>query len=128
MAAEVRWRILVAALIGLLAVAAGIARLAIAAVVIVQVVQGNASFSTLILPLLVMAGLIGLRSLLQYWHEVFSHHTASIVKVQLRERLYQHALALGPATSTRAELGTCCSFWPTVLSGWRPFSAATCPR
>ena len=34
--------------------------------------------------------------------ELVSHHTASIVKVQVRERLYQHCLALGPATSTKA--------------------------
>jgi ATP-binding cassette subfamily C protein CydCD len=105
MAAEVRWRILLAALIGLLAVAAGIARLAIAGVVIVQVVQENADFSTLILPLVAMAGLIGLRSLLQYWHEVFSHHTASIVKVRLREKLYQHALALGPGHFDQSRTG-----------------------
>jgi ATP-binding cassette subfamily C protein CydCD len=105
MAGEVRWRILAAALIGLLAVAAGIARLAIAGVMIVQVVQGNASFSTLVMPLMVMAGLIGLRSLLQYWHEVFSHHTASIVKIKLRQRLYQHALALGPGHFDQSRTG-----------------------
>ena len=105
MAADVRWRILLAALVGLLAVAAGLARLAIAAVVIVQVVQGNAGFSTLMAPLLAMVGLIGLRSLLQYWHEIISHHTASIVKVKLRQQLYQHALALGPGHFDQSRTG-----------------------
>jgi ATP-binding cassette subfamily C protein CydCD len=46
-----------------------------------------------------------MRSLLQYWHEVFSHHTASIVKVKLRERLYQHALALGPGHFDQTRTG-----------------------
>jgi ATP-binding cassette subfamily B protein len=105
MAADVRWRILLAALVGLLAVVAGIARLAIAAVIIVQVVQGNAGFSTLLVPLLAMVGLIGLRSLLQYWHEIISHHTASIVKVRLRQQLYQHALALGPGHFDQSRTG-----------------------
>ncbi len=128
MAGEVRWRILVAALIGLLAVAAGIARLAIAAVVIVQVVQGNAGFSTLILPLLVMAGLIGLRSLLQYWHEVFSHHTASIVKVQLRERLYQHALALGPGHFDQSRTGDVLLFLADGVERMEAFFGSYLPQ
>jgi ATP-binding cassette subfamily B protein len=105
MAAGVHWRILLAALVGLLAVAAGIARLVIAGVIIVQVVQGNAGFSTLMVPLLAMVGLIGLRSLLQYWHEIISHHTASIVKVRLRQQLYQHALALGPGHFDQSRTG-----------------------
>jgi ATP-binding cassette, subfamily B, bacterial len=105
MAADVRWRVLLASLVGLLAVAAGLARLAIAAVVIVQVVQGNAGFSTLMVPLLAMVGLIGLRSLLQYWHEIISHHTASIVKVRLRQQLYQHALTLGPGHFDQSRTG-----------------------
>ena len=40
----VRWRILLAALLGLIAVAAGIARLAVAAVVLVKVINEDASF------------------------------------------------------------------------------------
>ena len=74
----VRLRILAAALIGLLAVGAGIARLAVAAVVIVKVIHEGAAFSTLTWPLVAIAGLIMLRSILQYYQEVISHHTASI--------------------------------------------------
>ena len=92
----VRLRILAAALVGLLAVAAGIGRLAVAAIVIVKVILDDASFSTLLWPLVAMASLIVLRSALQYLQEVISHHTASIVKIQLRKRLYEHALMLGP--------------------------------
>ena len=101
----VRLRILAATLIGLLAVAAGIGRLAVAAVVIVKVILEDAAFSSLAWPLLAMAGLIVLRSALQYIQEVIGHHTASIVKVQLRERLYEHALALGPGYFDQSRTG-----------------------
>ncbi len=96
LANDVRWRIILSAVIGMLAVAAGVARLAVAAVIIVEVVQGNATFESLTWPLVIMAGLIVARAYLQYLQEVMSHHTASIVKVKLRERLYEHSLALGP--------------------------------
>ena len=101
----VRLRILAAALMGLLAVVAGIARLAVAAVIIVEVILEGAAFSTLMWPLIAMAGLIALRSGLQYLQEVISHHTASIVKVQLRKRLYEHALALGPGYFDQSRTG-----------------------
>ena len=94
----VRLRIFVAAFIGLLAVAAGIGRLAVAAIVIVKVLEDGASaaFSDLLWPMVAMACLIALRGALLYLQEVISHHTASIVKIQLRKHLYEHALAMGP--------------------------------
>ena len=96
LAIDVRWRIIISAVVGMLAVAAGVARLAVAAVIIVDVVRGNATFESLTWPLVIMAGLIVARACLQYLQEVMSHHTASLVKVKLRERLYEHSLALGP--------------------------------
>ena len=96
LAVDVRWRIIISAVVGMLAVAAGVARLAVAAVIIVEVVRGNATFESLTWPLVIMAGLIVARAYLQYLQEVMSHHTASLVKVKLRERLYEHSLALGP--------------------------------
>ena len=96
LAVDVRWRIIISAVVGMLAVAAGVARLAVAAVIIVDVVRGNATFESLTWPLVIMAGLIVARAYLQYLQEVMSHHTASLVKVKLRERLYEHSLALGP--------------------------------
>ncbi len=101
----VRLRILAAALIGLLAVAAGVARLAVAATVIVKVIHEGAAFSTLIWALVIMAALIVVRSGLQYLQEVISHHTASIVKVQLRKNLYEHSLALGPGYFDQTRTG-----------------------
>ncbi len=96
LAADVRWRIVISAAVGMLAAAAGVARLAVAALIIVEVVRGNAAFESLAWPLVIMAALILARAYLQYLQEVMSHHTASLVKVKLRERLYRHALALGP--------------------------------
>ena len=96
LAKDVRWRIIVSAVVGMLAAAAGVARLAVAAVIIVEVVRGNATFESLTWPLVIMAVLIVARACLQYLQEVMSHHTASLVKVKLRERLYEHSLALGP--------------------------------
>ena len=90
-----RLRILLAALTGMLAVAAGIARLAISGFVIARVLQG-AAFSTLVVPLIAVGALILLRGLLQYLRDATSDHTASVIKIRLRGRLYEHALALGP--------------------------------
>jgi len=89
----------------MLAAAAGIARLAVAAVVIVKIIHEGAAFNTLLWPIVAMAGLIVVRSGLQYLQEVISHHTASIVKVALRERLYQHCLALGPGYFDQSRTG-----------------------
>ena len=101
----VRLRILLAGLVGLMAVAAGVARLAIAGVVIVKVIHEGAAFSTLIVPLAAMAGLILLRSTFQYLQGVISHRTASIVKIELRKRLYEHCLALGPGHFDQSRTG-----------------------
>ena len=56
-------------------------------------------------PLAGMIALILVRSGLQYLQEVISHHTASVVKVALRERLYQHCLALGPGYFDQSRTG-----------------------
>ena len=105
LAADVRWRIIISAVVGMLAAAAGVARLAVAAVIIVEVVRGNATFESLTWPLVIMAVLIVARACLQYLQEVMSHHTASLVKVKLRQRLYEHSLALGPGHFDSARTG-----------------------
>ena len=56
-------------------------------------------------PLAGMIALILVRSGLQYLQEVISHHTANVVKVALRERLYQHCLALGPGYFDQSRTG-----------------------
>ena len=105
LAKDIRWRIILAAVVGMLAVVAGVARLAVAAVIIVKIIHEGAEFSSLTWPLVGMAALIVARTVLQYWQEVISHHTASVVKVKLRERLYQHSLALGPGYFDQTRTG-----------------------
>ena len=90
-----RLRILLAALAGLLAIGAGLARLAISGVVIARVFQG-AAFSTITLPLIAVGGLILLRGIFQYVRDTISDRTANEIKIEVRKRLYEHSLALGP--------------------------------
>ena len=59
----VRLWILFAAGLGLIAVGAGVARLAVSGVIIYRVLAGQASFSALALPLSIIAALIVVRSL-----------------------------------------------------------------
>ena len=101
----VRLRIVFAAALGLIAVGAGVARLAISGVVIYRVLAGQASFSALALPLSIIAGLIVVRSLFQYWQNSVSHHTANLVKIRLRHDVYEHALKLGPGYFDRNRTG-----------------------
>ena len=101
----VRLRIFLAAVLGLIAVGAGVSRLAISGVVIYRVLAGEASFSTLALPLSTIAALIVTRSLFQYWQNAVSHHTANVVKIRLRHEVYEHALKLGPGYFDRNRTG-----------------------
>ena len=101
----VRLRILFAAVLGLIAVGAGVARLAISGVVIYRVLSGQASFSALFLPLSIIAVLIVVRGLFQYWQYAASHHTANVVKINLRRDVYEHALRLGPGYFDRNRTG-----------------------
>ena len=101
----VRLRILIAAALGLIAVGAGVSRLAVSGVVIYRVLAGQASFSALALPLSIIAALIVVRSLFQYWQNAVSHHTANIVKIRLRHDVYEHALKLGPGYFDRNRTG-----------------------
>ena len=101
----VRLRIAFAAVLGLIAVGAGVSRLAVSGVIIYRVLSGQASFSALAMPLLSIAALILVRSLFQYWQNAVSHHTANVVKIRLREEAYDHALKLGPGFADRNRTG-----------------------
>ncbi len=92
----VRGRVALAAALGLIAVAAGVARLAVSGDVIARVFRGEAAYGALVAPLLAVAGLIVVRGYFQYLQATHSHRTSSIVRVSLRKRLYTHSLALGP--------------------------------
>ena len=101
----VRLQVLFAALLGLTAVGAGVARLAVSGVVIYRVLTGQVGFSDLAVPLLIIAALIVVRGLFQYWQYAVNHHTANIVKIRLRRNVYEHALHLGPGYFDRNRTG-----------------------
>ena len=92
----VRLRIIIAAVLGLIAVGSGVAGLAIFGVVIARIFRGQAEYSSLAFPLASVAVLIAVRGVFQYFQNAYAHHTASIVKIAIRKRLYDHCLALGP--------------------------------
>lgn len=101
----VRLRTIFAAILGLIAVGAGVSRLAISGVIIYRVLAREADFAALLFPLLSIAALIVIRSTFQYWQNTVSHHTANIVKIRLREETYAHLLELGPGYADRNRTG-----------------------
>jgi ATP-binding cassette subfamily C protein CydCD len=102
--AGVRTRILFTVVLGLLAVSAGIARLALLGWLLGRVLTGT--------PLPALVGLssavalaIALRGGLDYARAMVAHGTAARVQARLRERVHAHVLALGPAHFTAARTG-----------------------
>src|SRR5215471_9626998 len=100
----VRPRILSAAIVGLCAVFAGLARLALSGFVIAGVLLGN-PFSSLILPIVGIVACTVLRGLLQFLRDRISHGTAARVKVELRRQIFEHALAMGPGQFDQSRTG-----------------------
>src|SRR5215813_3910272 len=100
----VRPRILGAAIVGLCAVFAGLARLALSGFVIAGVLLGN-PFSSLILPIVGIVACTVLRGLLQFLRDRISQGTAARVKVELRRQIFEHALAMGPGQFDQSRTG-----------------------
>jgi ATP-binding cassette subfamily C protein CydCD len=93
---SVRLRIAGAVMIGLLAAALGIARLALLGWLLAKVFQGEA-LDAMIMPFTAVAGVMLLRGGLEYWRNMVAHRTAARVQRYLRKRLYDKVIELGPA-------------------------------
>ena len=91
-----RWRIAGAVCVGLLAALVGIGRLALLGWLLAQVFAG-APAESLILPVALVAVVMGLRGVLEYWRNMIAHRTAARVQLALRERLFDKIVELGPA-------------------------------
>jgi ATP-binding cassette subfamily C protein CydCD len=102
--AGVRLRIAWAVLVGLVAVVAGIARLALLGWLLARVLAGPTATSLLFAVLLV-GGVILLRGGLEYYRAMVAHRTAARVQTTLRRTLYDHITTLGPAHFTRSRTG-----------------------
>jgi len=91
-----RWRIAGAVTVGVLAALVGIGRLALLGWLLAQVFDG-APASALILPVTLVAAVMVLRGVLEYWRNMIAHRTAARVQLALRERLFDKIVELGPA-------------------------------
>ena len=100
----VRLRIVGTVLLGLLAVGAGIARLALFGWLLGRVIAGD-SPRTLVPLMALTAGAVLLRSALDYWRAMAAHTTAALVQSTLRQAIYERVTALGPAHFTRSRTG-----------------------
>ena len=102
--AGVRRRIVWAVVIGLVAVAAGIARLALLGWLLAKVLAG-ATTGSLLLAVALVAAVTVVRGALEYARTMLAHHTAALVQGKLRGALYDHITALGPAHFGRSRTG-----------------------
>ena len=91
-----RHRIVWAVVIGLLAAAAGVARLALLGWLLAKVFAGEPA-AELLGPLVLVAAVMVLRGVLEYGRNMVAHRTAAAVQVALRRRLYDKVVELGPA-------------------------------
>ena len=92
----VRWRIGLAMLVGLLAAVIGIARLALLGWLLSKLFLGT-PLSDLWSSFAAVAGVMLLRGLLEYWRNMLAHETACLVQLELRAKLYDQIVLLGPA-------------------------------
>ena len=90
-----RGRIVLAVLLGLLALGAGIARFAFLGELLALVFQ-QVSYRQLLLPIACVAIAVTLRAALEQARTMIAHRTAARVQDTLRRRLYDKIIALGP--------------------------------
>ncbi len=100
----VRLRIAATVGVGLFQVAAGIARLALLGWLLGRVFAGD-SLGSLAWPIALTAVVILARAGLEYWRTLMAHRTAALVQARLRQNLYDHVVALGPAHFTQSRTG-----------------------
>lgn len=100
----VRWRIACAVLVGLAAVALGVARLALLGWLIGRVFAGD-TVEQLMWPIIAIAAVMVLRGAFEHWRNTVAHRTAAIVQKKLRRKLFDKLAELGPAYVGRERSG-----------------------
>ena len=100
----VRWRIALAVSVGLLAVTAGVARLALLGWIGARIFEGD-SFSDLVPLIVAAAATIVARSVFLYAKEEIANGTALEVQFALRQRLFDQVARLGPSHFDRQRTG-----------------------
>ena len=100
----VRGRIALSVSVGLLAVAAGVARLALLGWIGARIFEGD-SFSDLVPLIIAAAAAIAARSVFLYAKEEVANGTALQVQFSLRQRLFDQVVRLGPSHFDRKRTG-----------------------
>ncbi len=100
----VRVRIFGTVVLGLVAVGAGIARLALLGWLLARVIAGDPP-SALVGWIALTAAAIVARGAIEYWRTMAAHRTAAQVQARLREAIYDRVTALGPAHFSRSRTG-----------------------
>ncbi|MBL7036184.1 MAG: ABC transporter ATP-binding protein, partial [SAR324 cluster bacterium] len=100
----VRGRIVISVLIGMIATALGVIRLALLGWLIGLIFLGR-STDELILPIIFAALVMLLRCVFEHWRTMTAHETSAIVQQQLRRRLFDKIIKLGPGYAGRQRSG-----------------------
>lgn len=100
----VRWRVVLSVLVGLLAVAFGVARLALLGWIGARIFEGD-GFGDLVPLIIAAAASIAARSLFLYAKEEIANGTALQVQFKLRQRLFDQVVRLGPSHFDRQRTG-----------------------
>ncbi len=100
----VRWRVALSVIVGLFAVAAGVARLALLGWIGARIFEGD-SFGDLVPLIIAAAASIAARSVFLYAKEEIANGTALQVQYKLRQRLFDQVVRLGPSHFDRQRTG-----------------------
>jgi len=100
----VRGRIAISVLIGIIATALGVIRLALLGWLIGLILLGQ-STDELIIPFSFAAFVMLMRGFFEHWRTMTAHKTSAIVQMRLRRRLFDKIIKLGPGYAGRQRSG-----------------------
>ena len=100
----VRGRIAISVLIGMIATALGVIRLALLGWLIGLIFLGQ-SADELVMPIIFAALVMLMRGIFEHWRTMTAHETSAIVQKQLRRRLFEKIVSLGPGYTGRQRSG-----------------------
>ena len=100
----VRGRITYSVIIGMISTSLGVIRLAMLGWLIGLIFQGK-SVDELIVPIILAALVMLLRGFFEHWRTMMAHETSAIVQKELRNRLFDQIVSLGPGYAGRQRSG-----------------------
>ena len=100
----VRGRIAISVVIGMIAAALGVIRLALLGWLIGLIFLGQ-SVDELVIPIIFAALVMLIRGIFEHWRTMTAHETSAIVQKQLRRRLFDKIVSLGPGYTGRQRSG-----------------------